>query len=43
MAFNEVYVGDFKPGRLPVRTAMGVGALAAGAAVEVECWAATAH
>ncbi|WP_372783220.1 RidA family protein [Phenylobacterium sp.] len=38
-AFNEVYVSFFKPGRLPARTAMGVGALAAGAAVEVECWA----
>ena len=26
-AFNEVYVGYFKPGRLPTRTAMGVSAL----------------
>ncbi|HEX3366333.1 Rid family hydrolase [Phenylobacterium sp.] len=38
-AFNSVYVGYFKPGHLPARTAIGVGALAAGAAVEVECWA----
>ena len=38
-AFNDVYAGYFKPGRLPARTAMGVSALAAGAAVEVECWA----
>jgi 2-iminobutanoate/2-iminopropanoate deaminase len=42
-AFNEVYVSYFKPGRLPARTAMGVGALAAGASVEVECWASTAR
>jgi reactive intermediate/imine deaminase len=39
-AFNEVYVSYFKPGRLPARTAMGVASLAAGASVEVECWAA---
>ncbi|MBS0361584.1 MAG: RidA family protein [Proteobacteria bacterium] len=38
-AFNTVYTSFFKPGRLPARTAMGVAALAAGAAVEVECWA----
>ena len=38
-AFNTVYTSYFKPGRLPARTAMGVAALAAGAAVEVECWA----
>jgi reactive intermediate/imine deaminase len=42
-AFNEVYVSYFKPGHLPARTAMGVSALAAGAAVEVECWASAAH
>jgi reactive intermediate/imine deaminase len=42
-AFNSVYVSYFKPGHLPTRTAMGVDALAAGAAVEVECWASTAH
>lgn len=41
-AFNDVYVSYFKPGRLPTRTAMGVASLAAGAAVEVECWASTA-
>jgi reactive intermediate/imine deaminase len=38
-AFNDVYVGAFRPGHLPARTAMGVSALAAGANVEVECWA----
>jgi 2-iminobutanoate/2-iminopropanoate deaminase len=38
-AFNEVYVGFFKPGRLPARSAFGVGALAGGARLEVECWA----
>lgn len=38
-AFNDIYVSYFKPGRLPTRTAMGVSALAIGAAVEVECWA----
>ena len=42
-AFNEIYVSYFKPGRLPTRTAMGVASLAAGAAVEVECWASTSH
>ncbi len=40
-AFNEIYTSYFKPGRLPARTAMGVSALAAGANVEVECWAST--
>jgi reactive intermediate/imine deaminase len=38
--FNGVYTSYFKPGRLPARTAMGVASLAAGAQVEVECWAA---
>ena len=38
-AFNEVYVGYFKPGRLPARSVLGAGGLAAGANVEVECWA----
>lgn len=38
-AFNDIYVSYFKPGHLPARTAMGVAALAAGGAVEVECWA----
>jgi reactive intermediate/imine deaminase len=38
-AFNEVYVPYFKPGRLPARSVLGAGGLAAGARVEVECWA----
>jgi enamine deaminase RidA (YjgF/YER057c/UK114 family) len=38
-AFNEIYVSYFKPGRLPARSAMGVGSLANGAQLEVECWA----
>jgi reactive intermediate/imine deaminase len=38
-AFNEVYVTFFQPDRLPARSAMGVTALAYGAAVEVECMA----
>lgn len=38
-AFNEVYTSYFKPGRLPARSAVGVAALAAGASLEVECWA----
>jgi 2-iminobutanoate/2-iminopropanoate deaminase len=42
-AFNDIYVSYFKPGRLPTRTAMGVSALAIGAAVEVECWAYVGH
>ena len=42
-AFNDIYVSYFKPGRLPARTAMGVSALAIGAAVEVECWAYVGH
>lgn len=42
-AFNEVYTSYFKPGRLPARTAMGVATLAAGGAVEVECWAQVPH
>ncbi|HEX5261902.1 MAG TPA: RidA family protein [Phenylobacterium sp.] len=42
-AFNDIYTSYFKPGRLPARTAMGVGALAAGGAVEVECWAYLGH
>lgn len=35
-AFNEVYVKYFKPGRFPVRMAMGVDSLR-GPAVEVQC------
>jgi reactive intermediate/imine deaminase len=38
-AFNAVYTGYFKPGRLPARSVLGAGGLAAGAQVEVECWA----
>ncbi len=38
-AFNRIYVTYFKPGRFPSRSAMGVNALARGAAVELECWA----
>ena len=38
-AFNEVYLRYFKPGRLPARSVFGSSALAAGARVEVECWA----
>ncbi len=39
-AFNGVYLGYFKPERLPTRSAFGVSALALGAQVEMECWAA---
>jgi len=38
-AFNEVYVGYFKPGRMPARSAFGASGLALGAALEIECWA----
>jgi len=38
-AFNGVYTGYFRPGRLPARSVLGAGGLAAGASVEVECWA----
>ena len=38
-AFNKVYVGYFKPGRLPACSAFGANGLALGAQVEVECWA----
>ena len=42
-AFNAIYTGYFKPGRLPTRSAVGVAALAApGATLEVECMAAVA-
>lgn len=40
-AFNKLYVTYFKPERLPSRSAMGVGGLALGARVEMECWANT--
>ena len=35
--FNKYYVTYFKPDRLPSRSALGVAALAAGAALELEC------
>ena len=38
-SFNEVYVGYFKPGRLPARSAFGVNGLAHGAPLEVSCFA----
>ncbi|MDE1150653.1 MAG: RidA family protein [Azospirillaceae bacterium] len=38
-AFNQVYVGYFKPDRLPARSAMAVSGLPLGSSVEVECWA----
>ena len=37
--FNQVYVEYFTPGKLPVRSAVGVTALALGARVEIECTA----
>jgi reactive intermediate/imine deaminase len=37
--FNKVYVGYFKPDRMPARSAFGAAALALGAQVEVECMA----
>lgn len=41
--FNKIYVPYFKPERLPSRSALGASGLAMGAAVEIECWANTAH
>lgn len=38
--FNKIYLGYFKPDRLPARSAFGTNGLALGAAVEMECWAA---
>ncbi|MDZ4311541.1 MAG: RidA family protein [Cypionkella sp.] len=38
-AFNAVYVGYFKPDRLPARSAFGSTGLAYGGRVELECWA----
>jgi 2-iminobutanoate/2-iminopropanoate deaminase len=38
-AFNAVYTPYFKPGRLPARSVFGSSGLAAGARLEVECWA----
>jgi 2-iminobutanoate/2-iminopropanoate deaminase len=37
--FNRVYVGYFRPGRLPARSAFGANGLAFGALVEIECQA----
>ena len=37
--FNRVYLGYFKPERLPTRSAFGTNGLALGAQVEMECWA----
>jgi 2-iminobutanoate/2-iminopropanoate deaminase len=37
--FNRIYLGYFKPDRLPTRSAFGASALALGGAVEMECWA----
>jgi 2-iminobutanoate/2-iminopropanoate deaminase len=37
--FNRVYVGYFKPDRLPARSAFGADGLALGAPLEVECLA----
>lgn len=41
-AFNKIYLGYFKPDRLPARSAFGTNGLALGAAVEMECLAAAA-
>ena len=38
-AFNAIYAEYFKPGHFPARSAMGVGGLALGARVEMECMA----
>lgn len=38
-AFNKVYLGYFKPDRLPTRSAFGASGLALSARVEMECWA----
>jgi 2-iminobutanoate/2-iminopropanoate deaminase len=37
--FNKVYVGYFKAGQLPARSAIGANGLARGAQVELECLA----
>jgi 2-iminobutanoate/2-iminopropanoate deaminase len=36
-AFNDIYVGYFKPDRLPARSAFGANGLALGGKLEVEC------
>ena len=38
-AFNEIYVGYFKPDRLPARSAFGASGLALSGRVEIEVWA----
>lgn len=38
-AFNAIYTGYFKPGRLPARSAFGANGLAFGGKIELECWA----
>jgi reactive intermediate/imine deaminase len=38
-AFNRIYLEHFHPDRLPTRSSFGVSGLAAGALVEIECWA----
>ncbi len=38
-AFNAVYVGYFKPDRMPARSAFAASGLAYNGKVEVECWA----
>jgi 2-iminobutanoate/2-iminopropanoate deaminase len=37
--FNKIYVGYFKPERLPARSAFGTNGLARGAQLELECMA----
>ncbi len=37
--FNKIYVPYFDAKRLPARSALGANGLAAGALLEVECWA----
>jgi 2-iminobutanoate/2-iminopropanoate deaminase len=37
--FNRIYVGYFKPERLPARSALGANGLAKGALLELECLA----
>jgi 2-iminobutanoate/2-iminopropanoate deaminase len=42
-AFNQVYVGYFRPDRLPARSAFAASALALGARVEMGCWVWDGH
>ncbi|MBV9344020.1 MAG: RidA family protein [Gammaproteobacteria bacterium] len=37
--FNQIYLGYFKHGHLPARSALGTSGLARGAQLEIECWA----